>query len=77
MGLSLFVTNLENEIDDLYRNNGDYNFTEVSYPSGLAFSALRWVKWGTAFADLENDGWLGLITAAHSEQRKHQLARSL
>lgn len=60
--LSLFVTNFENENDDLYRNDGGDYFTEVSYPSGLAFSALPWVKWGTAFADLDNDGWLDLIT---------------
>jgi enediyne biosynthesis protein E4 len=59
---SLFITNFENENDDLYRNDGGYNFTEVSYPSGLAFSALPWVKWGTAFADLDNDGWLDLIS---------------
>jgi hypothetical protein len=26
-------------------------------------AALPWVKWGTAFVDLDNDGWLDLITA--------------
>lgn len=60
---SLFVTNFENENNDLYRNDGGDYFTEVSYPAGVAFSALPWVKWGTAFADLDNDGWLDLITA--------------
>jgi hypothetical protein len=59
---SLFVTNFENENDDLYRNDGGFNFTEVSYPAGLGLSGLRWVKWGTAFVDLDNDGWLDLIT---------------
>ncbi len=61
---SLFVTNFENENDDLYRNEGGYNFSEVSYPAGVGFAALPWVKWGTAFVDLDNDGWLDLITAA-------------
>ncbi len=60
---SLFVNNFENENPDLYRNDGDWNFTEVSFSSGLAVSALPWVKWGTAFVDLDNDGWLDLITA--------------
>jgi hypothetical protein len=46
----------------LYRNDGNWNFTEVSNPSGLALPSLPWVKWGTAFADLDNDGWLDLIT---------------
>jgi len=60
---SLYVNNFENENPDLYRNDGDWNFTEVSFPSGVAMSALTWVKWGTAFVDLDNDGWLDLITA--------------
>ena len=59
---SLYVTNFEDENSDLYRNDGSWNFTEVSYPSGVAMSALPWVKWGTAFVDLDNDGWLDLLT---------------
>ena len=59
---SLSVTNFENENDDLYRNDGDWNFSEESFSSGLASAALPWVKWGTAFVDLDNDGWLDLIT---------------
>lgn len=61
---SLFVTNFENENDDLFKNEGGYNFDEVSYAAGLGLSGLPLVKWGTAFADLDNDGWLDLITAA-------------
>jgi enediyne biosynthesis protein E4 len=59
---SLYVTNFEDENDDLYRNDGDWNFSEQSYGSGLAVASLPWVKWGTAFVDLDNDGWLDLIT---------------
>lgn len=59
---SMHVTDFENENDDLYRNDGGWNFTEVSYPSGLAVSSLPYVKWGTAFADFTNDGWLDLLT---------------
>lgn len=55
------VTNFEDENDLLYRNDGDWNFTEVSYPAGMALSSLPWVKWGTVFADFDNDGWLDLI----------------
>jgi hypothetical protein len=58
---SLFVTNFENENDLLYRNDGNWNFTEVSYPAGVALPSLPWVKWGDAFVDLDNDGWLDLI----------------
>ena len=59
---SLYVTNFENENDDLYRNEGDWDFTEQSFASGLAASTLSWVKWGTAFVDVDNDGWLDLFT---------------
>jgi hypothetical protein len=59
---SLYVTNFEDENNDLYRNDGDWNFSEESFSSGLAIKALPWVKWGTAFVDLDNDGWLDLIT---------------
>ncbi len=60
---SIYVTDFEDENDVLYRNDGKWNFSEVSYESGLASASLPWVKWGTAFADLDNDGWLDLITA--------------
>ena len=59
---SLYVTNFEGENDDLYRNEGDWDFSEQSFQSGLALAALPWVKWGTAFVDLDNDGWLDLMT---------------
>ena len=58
---SLYVTNFSDENDLLYRNEGDWNFKEVSYAAGVALPSLPWVKWGTAFVDLDNDGWLDLI----------------
>jgi hypothetical protein len=61
---SLYVTNFENENSLLYRNDGDWNFTEVSYPSGVALPSLPWVKWGDAFVDFDNDGWLDLIAVS-------------
>lgn len=59
---SLYVTNFSEENDDLYHNDGDWNFSEDSYPSGLALPSLPYVKWGTVFADFDNDGWLDLLT---------------
>jgi hypothetical protein len=59
---SLYVTNFSDENDLLYRNDGNWNFTDVSYASGVALPSLPFVKWGTAFVDLDNDGWLDLIT---------------
>jgi hypothetical protein len=61
---SLYVTNFSDENDVLYRNDGNWQFTEVSYPSGVGAPSLPWVKWGTAFADFDNDGWLDLIAVS-------------
>ncbi len=59
---SLYVTNFSDENNLLYRNDGNWNFTDVSYASGTALPSLPYVKWGTAFVDLDNDGWLDLIS---------------
>ena len=61
---SLYVTNFADEYDTLYRNDGNWDFHDVSYPSGLALPSLPWVKWGTAFFDIDNDGWLDLIAVS-------------
>ena len=58
---SLYVTNFSDENDLLYKNEGDWNFQEVSYAARVALPSLPWVKWGTAFVDMDNDGWLDLI----------------
>jgi len=58
---SIFVTNFTDENVLLYRNDGDWNFKEDSFASGVALPSLPYVKWGTAFVDLDNDGWLDLI----------------
>ena len=58
---SLYVTNFADDYDILYRNEGNWDFRDVSYKSGVALPSLPWVKWGDAFVDLDNDGWLDLI----------------
>ena len=58
---ALYITNFEDEDDLLYRNDGNWDFTDVSYKSGVALPSLPWVKWGTAFVDFDNDGWLDLM----------------
>lgn len=58
---SLFVTNFTDENNLLYRNDGEWNFKESSFKAGVALPSLPWVKWGDAFVDLDNDGWLDLI----------------
>jgi len=58
---SIYVTNFAADYSDLYRNDGNWMFTDVSYPSGVALPSFPYVKWGDAFVDLDNDGWLDLV----------------
>ena len=59
---SIYVTNFADEFNALYRNDGKDSFTDVSYDSGVALPSLPWVKWGVAFADIDNDGWDDLLS---------------
>ena len=72
---SIFITNFADQYDTLYRNDGDWNFRDVTFPSGLAVASLPWVKWGTAFFDIDNDTWLDLIAVSgHVYPQADQLA---
>jgi hypothetical protein len=59
---ALAVTNFALDNTPLYRNGGNWDFQEVSYAAGVGLPSLPWVKWGIAFVDLDNDGWLDLFT---------------
>jgi enediyne biosynthesis protein E4 len=58
---SIFSTTYENEYKVLYRNNGSWDFKDVTREAGLAVPALPWVGWGASFADLDNDGWIDIV----------------
>lgn len=59
---SIAITNFADENNTLYHNDGNWSFTDVSYKSGMALATLPWVKWGNAFVDLDNDGWIDLVS---------------
>ncbi len=60
---SIFVTNFAEQGSELYHNEGNGSFNDVSFASGIAPSSLPFVKWGTAFFDYDNDGWPDLFVA--------------
>jgi enediyne biosynthesis protein E4 len=59
--LDLYNTVFSDDYNPLYRNEGDANFTDVSYPSRIAEVTIPFLGWGTGFLDYDNDGWLDLL----------------
>jgi hypothetical protein len=60
--LDIFKTNFADDTDILYRNHGAGDFTDETVASGLAVNT-KYLGWGTAFLDFDNDGWADLIVA--------------
>ena len=61
--LDLYNTVFSDDYNPLYRNEGDANFTDVSYRAGIAESTIPFLGWGTGFLDFDNDGWKDLFAA--------------
>ena len=59
--LSLFNTDFSDDYKVLYRNDGNADFTDVSYQVGVAEMGIPFVGWGAGFLDYDNDGWLDLM----------------
>ncbi len=54
--LDLVKTNFIDDTANLYRNSGDGSFEDVTHSTGLARNT-KFMGWGTAFLDFDNDGW--------------------
>jgi len=61
--LDIFVTNFAEEPNTLYWNQGMQGFTDISWASRLAQPSYSLVGWGTAFFDMDNDGWADILVA--------------
>ena len=59
--LDLYNTVFSDDYNPLYRNEGDANFTDVSYQAGIAEPTIPFLGWGTGFLDYDNDGWKDLL----------------
>jgi enediyne biosynthesis protein E4 len=61
--LDLYNTTFSDDYNPLYRNDGDGNFTDVSYQMGIAEPTIPFLGWGDAFLDFDNDGWKDIFIA--------------
>jgi hypothetical protein len=55
------ITNFSDDSNVLYQNDGDGNFTDVTFQSGLGEVTIPFLGWGTSFLDFDNDAWLDLF----------------
>src|SRR5947208_14086275 len=61
--VDLYVSAFSDDYNALYRNDGDGNFSDVTYQSGLADPTIPFLAWGTGFLDFDNDGLLDIFVA--------------
>ncbi len=52
----IFKTNFADDTCNLYHNNGDGTFSDVTFASGIGINN-QYVAWGCGFIDYDNDGW--------------------
>jgi hypothetical protein len=57
------ITNFSDDSNTLYRNDGDANFTDITFQAGLGETTIPFLGWGTSFLDFDNDGWKDIIVA--------------
>lgn len=60
--LDIIKTNFSDDTANLYHNNGDGTFTDMTLEAGLGANT-QFLGWGTLFVDVDNDGWPDLFIA--------------
>src|SRR3989440_2510548 len=57
------ITNFSDDSNVLYHNDGEGNFTDLTFQAGLGELTIPFLGWGTGFIDYDNDGWKDLFVA--------------
>ncbi len=59
----LFVSNIDHQDYELFKNNGDESFDNLSIGQGISQSTFLLSGWGLKFFDFDNDGDMDLLVA--------------
>jgi enediyne biosynthesis protein E4 len=61
--VDFYATNFSDDSNTLRHNDGDGNFTDVTYQSGHGEVTIPFLGWGASFIDYDNDGWRDVLVA--------------
>ncbi|MDQ3585267.1 MAG: CRTAC1 family protein [Acidobacteriota bacterium] len=61
--VDFYITNFSDDSNTLYRNDGEGNFTDVTFQSGHGETTIPFLGWGATFLDFDNDGWKDVLVA--------------
>src|SRR5467141_677533 len=56
--VDFLITTFSDDYKTLYRNDGNNNFSDVTYEAGLGTPTIPFLAWGTGFLAFDNDGLL-------------------
>src|SRR5438876_202867 len=61
--VDFLITTFSDDYKTLYRNDGDNNFSDVTFRAGLGGPTIPFLGWGAGFLDFDNDGLPDIFVA--------------
>ncbi|HEY0170230.1 MAG TPA: CRTAC1 family protein [Pyrinomonadaceae bacterium] len=61
--VDFYITNFSDDSNTLYHNDGEGNFTDVTFQAGHGEPTIPFLGWGAAFIDYDADGWKDVFVA--------------
>lgn len=55
--VDFYITNFSDDSNTLLHNDGEANFTDVTFQAGHGEVTMPFLGWGATFLDYDNDGW--------------------